>query len=223
MKKTILTTSFIICCCYFGKAQELTQGQSIKEEVLKVFGGKTALQTVKTFAYTLEKGVPDQPKTAEKVMLNFTKRFIKKTFEKEGKTISHIYQNGKGWEMKQGKKTPLTDKLTKRLTNNFFYNFIGMLQDNDLQWKFIKNTTYRAQDVRIVRVMNDEHQLDLFVNKKGEVVTSSTPNESGKYNYYADEYEYKAVGKGIRFPLIFRVFKAGKCTYEGMFKNVVVK
>ena len=116
----------------------------------------------------------------------------------------------------------LSDAQSQRLANNFFYNFIGMLQNAKVQWTFVKNTTYRKQQVRIVRVIDGQDQLDLFVNAQGDIVTSSTPDAAGNYGYYADELEYKNVGKGVRFPLIFKVFRDGKCTYEGEFKNVVL-
>ncbi|HAS40918.1 MAG TPA: hypothetical protein DCS93_10580 [Microscillaceae bacterium] len=223
MKTKPLLFISVFCCFYhFGWSQETTQALAIKQEIIKAFGGKKALRSVKTFAYTLQKGVPEKPKTTEKWVLDFAQNRIEKRMTKDGQTIIQRYENGQGWEVKSSKQSKLDTKATKRLTNNFFYNFIGMLQDDSIRWEFIKNTIYRKQKVRIVRVSNTVHRLDLFVNKQGEIVTSSTPDSTGKYSYFADEFEYKPVGQRIRFPLVFRVFEANKCTYEGVFSNVLI-
>ena len=222
MMKSILLAGLIFSSYHLGQTQSLKRGQAIKQEVIKAFGGKKALQTVKTFAYILETGVPGQPKTTEKWRLDFAQRHIEKITNKDGQTIIQRYENGQGWEVKSGKRSRLADKSTKRLTNNFFYNFIGMLQDENIRWEFIKHRSYRNQPVRVVRVSNASHRLDLFVNQRGEIITSSTPNITGKYSYFADEFEYKLIGQGVRFPLVFKIFVAGKCTYEGVFKNILI-
>lgn len=203
-------------------AQAPVNGLTIKQEIIQAFGGKKAIQRVKTFSYTLEKGAPQQTKITEKITMDFKAKYLKKTFEKEGVSITQVYKNGQGWEIKKGKQTKLSDAQSQRLANNFFYNFIGMLQNAKVQWKYIKNIIYREQKVRVVRVVDGQNKLDLFVNAKGDIVTSSTPDAAGNYSYYADELKYKKVGKGVRFPLIFKVFRGGKCTYEGRFKGVVI-
>ena len=220
--KSLLLISALCCFYQGGWSQDTEQAQAVKQEVIKAFGGKKALRSVKTFAYTLQKGVPGKPKATEKWVLHFAQNRIENRMTKDGQTIIQRYENGQGWEVKSGKQSKLDTKATKRLTNNFFYNFIGMLQDESIRWEFIKNTIYREQKVRIVRVSNTAHRLDLFVNKQGEIITSSTPDSTGKYSYFADEFEYKSVGQGIRFPLVFRVFEANNCTYEGVFSNVLI-
>ncbi len=214
----------ITCLVIFNQitySQVINTGASIKQEVMKAFGGEAAMKQVKELTYTLEKGKIGGAKTKERVTIYFRDVEVKQVFSKEGVAITRLYSNGRIWEKKNGNTVELPKEQSKKLSNLFFYNFIGLLKDDLVKWKFIKSTTYRQQPVRIVRVSNEQYQLDLFINRQGEIVTSASP-KVGPYLYYADEFEYKSIGKGIRFPLVFKVAKDGKYTYKGKFKEVEV-
>lgn len=222
--RTVITGMFFLACSIqVGLAQNLAQGQMIKKEVLRAFGGHKALKQIKTLSYTLEKGAPEKTKSSEKVVVNFQQQYLKKVLlDKQPPTV-HIYEQARGWEMKGKQKIALTQAQTKSLESIFFYNFLGMLINDKIRWEFIRNMTYRGQTVRVVRVSDPTYQLDLLVAKNGEIVTSSSPDDKGHYNYFADELEYKEIGQGVRFPLVFKVFRGKKLTYEGKFKNIVLR
>lgn len=222
MRTVITGLFFMACSIQVGLAQGLAKGQMIKKEVLRTFGGYKALKQVKTMSYTLEKGTPEKAKSSEKVVVNFQQQYLKKVLLGKQPPTVHIYEQGRGWEMKGKQKTALTQAQTRSLKSIFFYNFLGMLINDKIQWEFIRDMTYRSQIVRVVRVSAPTYQLDLLVAKNGEIVSSSSPDNKGQYNYFADEFEYKDIGQGVRFPLVFKVFRGQKLTYEGKFKNVVL-
>ena len=80
MKKILFLVSWVMLLASESYAQTPANGLSIKQEIIKAFGGKKAIQRVKTFSYTLEKGAPQQTKSVEKITLNFKAKYLKKTY-----------------------------------------------------------------------------------------------------------------------------------------------
>lgn len=211
MKKTILILSLVATVASVCVAQHTAKAKEIKQRVVKAFGGKKALQSIKTFAYTLN---------GQKVVIDFDKRLLKKELTR---SKTQFYENGKAWEIAIGEKKMLSKAKAARLGNTFFYNFLCMLTNDRIQWKFIKSTIYAKQAVDIVRISDVKHSLDLFVARNGEILTSASPKEDGTYDSYADELEYVTLNKGVRFPLVFRIMRNGKASYEGRFENVKIE
>jgi hypothetical protein len=223
MKKTIITCGIWLLLTNLAFAQNAPKGQAVKQKVVEFFGGKKALKKLRKLSYTLEKGVPNQATINEQIWVHFKRKRLKKIFTRKGQTVTQYAKNGKAWEGKGRQKRLLAKADTKRLTNVFFYNFLAMLKDPKIQWLWLKETTYQDQSVAIVRVADKTYTLDLFVAPNGKILTSSTSDDkTGEYEVFADELEYVEIGKGLKFPLVFKVYSNGMLVYQGRFKDMKV-
>ncbi|EAY26007.1 hypothetical protein [Microscilla marina] len=223
MKKTTLVVWVCLLWANTTVAQSLPKGQAIKQQVIQFFGGKKALKKVRKLSYTLEMGVPGQARLKEQVWVHFKRKRLRKTFTRKGKKVTQYYKKGKAWEGRGKHKRFLAKDETDKLGNVFFYNFLGMLNNPQVQWQWLKETTYQNQKVAIVKAADATHSLDLFVTASGKILTTGMPNpQSGEYEVLADELEYVNIGKGIKFPLVFKVYSNGVLVYIGRFKNVKV-
>lgn len=223
MKKTIITCCLWVLLSNLTLAQNLQKGQVVKQKIVAFMGGEKALKKLRKLSYTLEKGVPNQAKVSEQVWIHFKRKRLKKNFTRKGQQVTQYYKKGKAWEGKGKQKRLLAKAETKRLGSDFFYNFLAMLKNPQIQWQWLKATTYQDQTVAIVRVLDGANMLDLFVTPKGKILTSSTLDaKTGEYEVFADELEYVDIGKGLKFPLLFKVYSSGMLVYEGRFKDMKV-
>ena len=235
MKNLLLL--FFTCCytCLMAQTSEgLQKGAEIRTRMYKSIGGEKAVKQLRKFNYTLVRTtyVPNSDSTitsAAVYTIDLRNRYIStSTQTPEGPVIKKIGKDG-AWLIEQGQRKPLPQEEQAALERTFFYNFIPMLQDEQLQFRYVRSTIYNDRGVDIVRVTDPENpalSLDLFVDEEnGQVLTSSKPgtDEGIVYPYYADELEYVPVGKGIIFPLVYKIYVRGSLTSEGLFKNVQVK
>jgi len=211
----------------------LQQGAAVKERMLAAFGGKQAIKRLKQFQYTLVQTayLPETTDTAEtKYTLDLQKRYITVSAQTPTGTVIKTIRGDGGWLIKEGKQAPLTEQEKAALMRTFFFNFVPMLQNEQLQFAYLRSSTYQNRSVDLVRVTdpaNAQLTIDLFVDQEnGQVLTSSSPVGSAAdaaYPYYADELDYVPVGKGIIFPLVYRIYKQGKLSTEGVFTQVRVR
>ncbi|WP_299457054.1 hypothetical protein [uncultured Microscilla sp.] len=223
IKKTTLVVWLCLLWANVTIAQNLPKGQVIKQQIIQFLGGKKALKKVRKLSYTLEMGVPGQARLSEEVWIHFKRKRLKKTFTRQGKKVTQYYKKGKAWEGRGKHKRLLSEDETDKLSNVFFYNFLGMLTNPKVQWQWRKETTYQNQKVAIVKASDATHRLDLFVAASGKILTTGMPNpKNGEYEVLADELEYVNIGKGVKFPLVFKVYSNGVLVYKGRFKHIKV-
>lgn len=201
--------------------------KAVKSRMLKAFGGKRNLDKMEFITYTLSRSAfqenGDTVRTKQLWYVHLQKPLVIRLDIGSGDTTTFSTSFYKPEE--------LNNKAEERaiyegLLRSRFFNFLYMLTSPEATFVYVKPYTYRNNSVDIIRVSSRQYPqmtLDLFVNTKGEVVTSSSPNpSSGEYVRFADELEYVKVADKITFPLIYRVVQQEQVLAEGLFSDMQI-
>lgn len=190
--------------------------------MVQALGGQSAIDSIKSFTYTLTQSTLTGPSSSKNYHLNLQHQYISVSSNSGAELVS-IGPDG-AWKTVNGKRQALLPEEQATLRRPFFFNFIPMLQNKQLLFSYLRSDMYGNRRVDIVRVSDPDNNaliLDLFIDREnGQVVTSSKPNPDGTYPYFADELEYEPIGEGIIFPLVYRVLVDGKVTSQGRFENI---
>ncbi|MCX2739611.1 hypothetical protein [Pontibacter anaerobius] len=226
MKKHILLLLFLLCytCAQSQSSDASTKGAAARARMLNAFGGEQLIREATHFSYTLTRSTPGGTSSSATYVLDLQNRFITTTTQTPAGTEMKSIDASGAWQSINGQRKPLPEQGQEVLLRTFFFNFIPMLQNKQLQFVYLRSDKYKTRWVDVVRV-SDPHSktlvLDLFIDQEnGQVLTSSREDENGQYLYFADELEYEPVGGGYTFPLVFQIVKDGKVTSEGRFEEV---
>lgn len=228
MKKHILYLLCLFCyTCALGQSSEtLTKAEGARARMAQALGGEEAIRQVKRFSYALTRTKPDGASTTTFYTLDLPRRYITTTTQTSAGVETKSIDASGAWQSMNGQKQPLPQQEQQVLQRTFFYNFIPMLQNEQLQYTYLCSDKYKNRPVDIVRVSDLDNKalvLDLFIDQEnGQVLTSSREDEQGQYPYFADELEYEPVGGGIIFPLVYKIIVDGEVSSEGRFGEVEV-
>lgn len=205
----------------FGSAAQPGQEartERIRARMEKAFGGKEKLSQMEYITYTISRrsfANLDTIHTTQLWYIHLKKPSVIKLDISGADTViskCHTAENSGG--------SPACAALLRAR----FYNFLYLLTSPTVQFSWLKKTTYKGMKVDIIRVSeksSPELRLDIFVKGNGEIATTSTiAATTGKYERFADEFEYVELEGGIRFPLRYAVFAEGKITTEGWFSGI---
>ncbi|WP_299708404.1 hypothetical protein [uncultured Pontibacter sp.] len=110
------------------------------------------------------------------------------------------------------------------LKRSVFFHFLYLLNAPEARYTYLGTYPYKGQQLDMVRVHNSQSpamRLDLFVNKKGQVITSSSPNpDTGAYERFGDEYDFIKVSDKIVFPVRYRIVEHNQVLAEGIFSEM---
>lgn len=192
----------------------------------RAFGGEKKLKALDYVSYSLSRTVYRDEDTATTEQLWFV--HMRKPL------VIKLEINGQDTTMHATDLLPLISALEnqeeravhERLLRSRFFNFLYLLHAPEADFAFIAKQTYQSEPVDVIRVtdrLDQKVSLDLFVNREGEVVTSSTIDpESGQYEVFGDEFAYERIAGGLVFPLQYKVVQLGKLLVEGTFSNMQV-
>ena len=201
----------------------------VKQAMLHALGGEKAINGIKHFNYAIIRTAygTDTTTTRTDYTLDLVRQHVQEKQVFASDTIIKKIDDNGAWLVKNGYKTPLPEKDVARLQRILLTNFIPMLRNKALVYEYKQRSTYKGRQVDIIKVYTPQKQsliLDLFVDvENGQILTSSRPDENGKYGYYADELEYRPIGEGVVFPLVYQIWIDEKKTAEGRFVDVVIK
>ncbi|GAB3198052.1 hypothetical protein GCM10027293_13950 [Pontibacter aydingkolensis] len=202
----------------------------VKAAMLKAMGGEETIKGVDYFNYSINRTAYNTDTTVTRTyfVLDLNNRFITETSYTPTDTIIKEIGAGSSWLTKAGVKMPLPIEDKQRLQRTFYTNFLPMLQNDTLVYKYKMRTKYKGRQVDVLQVYMPDKQtliMDMFVDtKNGSILTSSRPDDkTGKYTYYADELDYQPIGKGVIFPLVYQIWVNESMVTEGKFENVVVE
>ncbi|MBW7466463.1 hypothetical protein ABID22_000663 [Pontibacter aydingkolensis] len=231
MKKISLL--FLVCFCTAVQAQQnraSVKAMRVKAAMLKAMGGEETIKGVDYFNYSINRTAYNTDTTVTRTyfVLDLNNRFITETSYTPTDTIIKEIGAGSSWLTKAGVKMPLPIEDKQRLQRTFYTNFLPMLQNDTLVYKYKMRTKYKGRQVDVLQVYMPDKQtliMDMFVDtKNGSILTSSRPDDkTGKYTYYADELDYQPIGKGVIFPLVYQIWVNESMVTEGKFENVVVE
>ncbi len=229
MKKAILCLLYSLCytLALGQSAEALQRGQVARTRMVQAFGGEQAIGQIRHFSYTLVRTTASGDTSRTSYTLDLEKRHIRtSTQTASGTEVRSIDATG-NWKSINGQREALPAQEAAALQRTFFFNFIPMLQNRQLQYTFLRADTYQGRPVDIVRVEDRSTQnplaLDLFIDRQnGQVLTSSRPDSTGRYPYFADELAYEPVGLGVIFPLVYKMVVEGEVTSLGEFKNITL-
>ncbi|MFD2248277.1 hypothetical protein [Pontibacter ruber] len=197
----------------------------VKTRMLRAFGGKKDLSKIESITYTLSRKTYKEGDTVSTKQLWYMhlQQPLVVRLDITGTDTTAVATT----TYKEGKDTTNEAKAAyEALLRARFFNFLYLLTTPEAEFTYLSQSTYRNSPVDIVRVtssQNAQWTLDLFVNKKGEVVTSSSVNPtSGKYERFGDEYAYEKVAGNIVFPLQYRIVQQDKVLSEGLFSELQV-
>lgn len=210
---------------FAGNGSAAQPGQEVRTERIrarmeKAFGGKAKLSQLEYITYTIARrsyANLDTIHTTQLWYMHLKKPSLIKLGISGTDTVSSKCQTAEN----RGSSPACAALLRAR-----FYNFLYLLTSPTVQFSWLKKTTYKGMKVDIIRVSEKsapELRLDIFVKGNGEIATTSTISATtGKYERFADEFEYVELEGGIRFPLRYEVFADGKIIAEGWFSNISI-
>lgn len=195
---------------------------AIKARMAKALGGKKALGQIEYMTYTLTREAfreRDTLCTTQLWYVHLRQPLIIRLDVAGADTlaISTALHN-----------PALSEQENKRvhdgLRRSVFFHFLYLLNAPEARYTYLGTYPYKGQQLDVVRVHNSqspEMRLDLFVNKKGEVITSSSPNpETGTYERFGDEYDFIKVSDQIIFPVRYKVVQNKLVAAEGIFSDM---
>lgn len=234
MSKTIFLLIFILSLTVLHAQSDdsLKKGRSIRESMLRAFGGEKNINRINTIEYTiLDISYRDDSTitTRTTYRLDLQRKHIMATSQQNSVAVVKAIDDSGAWKQINGEKEPLTAEEKEELERRLFLNFLSMLQNEDLLYEHVLDCHYKGHTADVVRVSNPNNpseNISLFVSTTDGTVLSSTQQETGMIPqtvYYADELEYKPVGKGIIFPHAYQLFVDGEMAAEGRIVDVKVK
>ena len=200
---------------------------AILSRMWKVFGGKKNLNKMEYVTYTLTRSAyqenGDTVRTKQLWYVHLQKPLVIRLDIGAGDTTTSSTSFYKPEELSiHAEERAIYEGLLRAR----FFNFLYLLTSPDATFTYVKPYTYHNSPVDIIRVSSRQHPqltVDLFVNKKGEIVTSSSPNPaSDEYARFADELEYARIAGKITFPLIYRIVQQEKVLAEGLFSDMEI-
>lgn len=200
-----------------------------KQAMVNALGGEEAINGIRHFSYAIIRSSygTDTIQTRTDYTLDLVRQHVQEKQVLASDTITKKIDDTGAWLIKNGNKTALPEEDVARLQRTLLTNFIPMLRNKALVYEYKQRSTYKGRQVDIIKVYTPQKQsliLDLFVDvENGQILTSSRPDKNGKYGYYADELEYRSIGEGVVFPLVYQIWVDEKKTAEGRFVDVVVK
>ena len=221
--------SFILLPGHMCLAQKQTQhkdarAEAVRAGMLRAFGGKKKLKALDYITYRLTRTAyrDEDTTTTEQLWFMHLRKPLVIKLEVNGQDT--IVSSTASLVLDCAPDIPERKAAYERLLRSRFFNFLYLLNAPDADISFITRQTYKREPVNIIRVSNRQFPtitLDLFVNRKGEVVTSSTIDRiSGQYERFGDEYAYEKLAGGVVFPLLYRVVQQDKLLAEGIFSNM---
>ncbi|SFG44245.1 hypothetical protein [Pontibacter chinhatensis] len=229
MKKAILCLLYSLCYTLAPgqSADALQKGEAARARMVQAFGGEQALGQARHLSYTLVRTTASGDTSHTLYTLDLEKRHIRTSTQTASGTEVRSIDATSNWKSINGKREELSAQEAAALQRTFFFNFIPMLQNRQLQYTFLRAGTYQGRPVDIVRVEERATQnpltLDLFIDQQnGQVLTSSRSDSEGRYPYFADELVYEPVGLGVIFPLVYKMVVEGEVTSVGEFKDVTL-
>lgn len=192
--------------------------EKIKAKMEKAFGGKENLSKLQYITYKISRqgyANNDTIRTTQLWSIHLRKPSVLK-LEVTGQDTLRYECN-----------VSQVDEITPACTNLLrarFYNFLYILTSPTVDFTWIDKTTYKGKIVDIIRVSEKsapDLRLDVFVEENGEIITTSSISETtGRYERFADEFQYVQLEGGIRFPIQYMVFEKGIKIAEGIFSNI---
>ena len=195
--------------------------------MLKAFGGKKNLDKMEYVTYTLSRSAymenGDTVRTKQLWYVHLQKPLVIRLDIGAGDTttFSTSFYNPEELSEKAEERVIYEGLLRSR-----FFNFLYLLTSAEARFEYVKPYTYHNSQVDIIRASSRQHPqltVDLFVNKRGQILTSSSPNPaSGEYVRFADELDYVKVAGKITFPLVYRIVQEEKVLAEGLFSDMQI-
>ncbi|AKD04192.1 hypothetical protein POKO110462_11500 [Pontibacter korlensis] len=194
----------------------------VKARMIQALGGQQALRQIDFMTYTLTREAyreKDTVRVSQHWYVHLRQPHIVRLdvagtdTTVVGTTISHPALS------EQENKT-----IHDALRRSVFFNFLYLLNAPEARYTYLGTYLYKGQQLDIVRVHNSQSpdmRLDMFVNTKGEVITSSSPTpETGAYERFGDEYDFVKVSDKLVFPVRYRVVQNNKVIAEGIFSDM---
>ncbi|MHC2992587.1 hypothetical protein OB13_13705, partial [Pontibacter sp. HJ8] len=226
MSRTVFLTIFILGYVVLTAQSDgsLSKGQSVRESMVKAFGGEKNVNKIRLIEYTaldISYHSDSSITTSTRYRLDLQRRFITATTRENGVTVVKAIDESGAWKRTNGEKEPLLPEEEEKLKHILFLNFLSILQNKDLQYEYVLVCQYKGHTADVVRITNPtqpSEQINLFVSKADGTILASSRQDPDKANQpisYADELEYKEIGRGIVFPHAYQVFVNGEMASEG--------
>lgn len=196
--------------------------KSIKTRMMRVFGGKRQLEKIDYITYCLSQEVyknGDIIASRQLWYMHLKKPLVVKLDIIGQDTVTSIISPRSAKESGGSRN----GNISASLLRSRFFNFLYLLTAPEVEFIYVKQEIYKNIKVDIVRVTNKldpSMSLDLFVSKKGEIITSSYPDPAtGTYKSFGDEYCFEKVTNKISFPLHYKVVQHGDVLAGGLFSD----
>lgn len=195
---------------------------AVKAKILKAFGGEENLKSIEYITYTLSRKVyrqEDTISTRQLWYMHMQNPLVVK-LEIAGTDTTVFYTNC-DTEVSPAHKNQYNAMLRSR-----FFNFFYLLTTSEAAFQYVRKDIYKGSKVDIIRVTNKidpKLSLDLFVNSKGQIVTTSTESAvSGQYERFGDEFNYAVLPGNVVFPLHYKVVEREAILVEGVFSDLQI-
>lgn len=234
MSRTLFLTIFILGYAVLTAQSDgsFTKGQSIRESMVKAFGGEKNVNKIRLIEYTaldISYHSDSSISTSTTYRLDLQRKHITATTHKNGVAVVKALDESGAWKRMNGTKEPLPPEEEEKLRRILLLNFLSMLQNKDLQYEYVLACHYRGHTADVVRITDpikpSEH-INIFVSRADGTILASSWQDLQKASQpisYADELEYKRIGQGIVFPHAYQVFVNGEMASEGRIIDIKVK